>query len=63
MAMTRTSKKLQMLNFEASHQSIFHTPLPVSMGLGWIKDNSKNLDEEPDEDSDSESVANPTIQN
>ena len=28
----RTSRKLQLLNFEASHQSIFHSPLPLGLG-------------------------------
>jgi len=51
----RTAQRLQLLNFEASHQSIFHGLVPVGLGLSLVRESSDPTP--PDEylENDSES--------
>ena len=55
------SRRLQLLNFESSNQSIFHSVLPIGVGLALVREdvNAPELsceedDEEEEEDSEEE---------
>ena len=44
-ASRRQSSRLQLLNFESSNQSIFHSVLPIGLGLSMVKEDT-SVDEE-----------------
>ena len=50
------SSRLQLLNFEAANQSIFHSMIPIGFGVAFLREDSRlviNVSEE-DEESDTD---------
>ena len=45
---------MQLLNFEAANQSIFHSLLPIGFGLALLREDSNSVINVSEEDEDSE---------